>query len=683
MELPRSQSFVNATAASARSDPPVDVAPDVARARFATSPLQGPVIVVGGGPSGLRAAQELARREIPVILFNAERWQPYNRLKLTPFLAGEVQIGVVYQPNLFPAGARVTQYTGQTIVAIDRANKLVVNQLGRRWQYSKLVLGLGSHPYIPPIPGRELSGVYRFRNFDDVERLVARSMRSRRTVVIGGGLLGLEAARGIAFRKVETIVVEHESHLMARQLDHAAGQMLEEQILAMGIDVRTGCSVKSIAGETRVDGIVLSTGEKIDCDNVIICTGIRSNIALARDSGIAIGHGIRVNDAMQTSDPDIYAVGECAEHDGHIYGLVAPGLEQAAVAAGHLAGEAVSYRGSVPTTKLKIIGTDVFSMGDIEQVDQRSDVQSVVWQQPGHANYRRLVLQRGRLIGAMAVGEWPEVARVQQAVRDRAFVPPWQLWRMRRTGRLYPVSKPKSAAQWPAAAIVCNCTGVTRGQLGDAMRLGASSTELLMRETNASTVCGTCRPLLHEILGLQAKRDPVYGARTIAATSLIGALIVLAAVLLPAWSYAPSFERGVGIEQLWIDGFWKQVSGFTLVGLSALVAFLSVRKRVGFKWLGDYRFWRIVHTTVGAALLAILFLHTGFSLGQNLNRWLMVTFLAVAAVGSITGVITAREHAVFAGGRASPRVAFVWLHILACWPLPVLLLLHVVTVYAY
>lgn len=656
---------------------------DAASAAAARSPFERPVIVVGGGPSGLRMAQELVRRQIPVIQFNAERWRPYNRLKLTPFLAGEVQLGVVYQPNLFPDGAHLTQYTGQTVVAIDRQAKTVENQLGRRWQYSKLVLCLGSHAHIPPIPGRDLTGVYRFRNFDDVELLVARSIRSRRTVVIGGGLLGLEAARGVALRGVDTIVVEHDTHLMPRQLDRAAGAVLEEQILAMGLDVRTGRAVKAIEGATRVERVALANGESIACDTVIICTGVRANIDLARNAGIAVGHGIAVNDAMQTIDPDIYAVGECAEHDGKIYGLVAPGLEQAAVAAAHLSGEAIRYRGSVPTTKLKIVGTDVFSMGEIEQIDQRLDLTTSIWRDPDHGLYRRLVLRRGRLVGAIAVGDWPEVNRIQQGVRDRTIAWPWQRWRFRRTGRLYQVSEPKSAAAWPSAATVCNCTGVTRGQLGEAIRLGANTVELLMRETNASTVCGTCRPLLHEILGRISAQDPVFGARAIAVTSLLAALLALAALLLPSWPYSRSIEAGEGLDRFWLDDTWKQISGFTLLGLAAAIAFLSVRKRIKWRRLGDYRFWRIAHTVTGVAALCALFMHTGFNLGQNLNRWLMVTFLAVAIGGGLTGLVTAGDHTVKSMGMRSPRNALVWVHILTFWPMPVLLLLHVVTVYAY
>jgi nitrite reductase (NADH) large subunit len=662
---------------------PSDGAPLVADAMGSRADVAAPVIVVGGGPSGLRVAQEVARRGLPVILFNAERWQPYNRLKLTPFLAGEVQIGKVYQQNQFQPGANVIRYDGQTIVVIDAAAKTVTNQFGRTWHYSKLVLCLGSHPHVPPIPGRDLNGVYRFRNFDDVEQLVARAMRSRCAVVIGGGLLGLEAARGMALRKVDTVVVEHEGHLMARQLDRAGGRILKEQIRRMGLDVRTGCSVKSIAGADRVERVLLSTGETVGCDTVIICTGIRSNIDLARDAGIAVGRGITVNDAMQTSQLDIYAVGECAEHDGNVYGLVAPGLEQAAIAAAHLAGEAASYRGSVPATKLKAVGTDVFSMGDVEQLDQRLDARTAVWGDPAKGLYRRLVVRNFRLAGAIGVGEWPEVNRIQQAIRDRAWLLPWQAWRFRRTGRLFPEGKPVSVTLWPAAATVCNCTGVTRGQLGEAIAHGAVTVEALMRETSASTVCGTCRPLLQELVGGKVAHEPVFGARLIAVLSLIAAVVALGAWFLPAWPISPSVEAGIGLDRLWLDGTTKQITGYSLLALSVVIAFLSVRKKIKARWLGGYKFWRVAHTLIGLAALAALFFHTGFSLGSNLNRWLMVTFLVVAIAGSLTGIATAREHAVLANGGASRRALFTWLHILAFWPLPVLLLLHIVTVYAY
>jgi len=678
MGLPRAQDFV-ASIVPLGADEPASAM--FLRANAAEDVT--PVVVVGGGPSGLRAAYELAKRSIPVVLFNAERWRPYNRVKLTPFLAGEVQIGRVYQGNVFPAGADITQYDNQAVVAIDRTAHTVENQFGRRWRYSKLVLCLGSRPHIPPIPGRELSGVYRFRNFDDVEKLVARTMRSRRTVVIGGGLLGLEAARGMSLRKVKTIIVEHEPHLMARQLDHEGGLALGAAIERMGLDVRTGCSVKSIAGEGRVERILLSTGEPIPCDTVIICTGIRSNIELAADAGIAVGRGITVNDAMQTSDPDIYAVGECAEHDGNVYGLVAPGLEQAAVAAAHAAGERTVYRGSVPTTKLKVVGTDVFSMGDVEQLEQRTDVRTAAWRDPATESYRRLVVRRRRLVGALGVGAWDDVNRIQQAVHDRALVWPWQVLRFRRTGRL---QRPRTSAPvglWPAAATVCNCTGVTRGQLGEAIRLGAGTIEALMQETSASTVCGTCRPLLHDLLGAKPVHEPMFGARTILAMSLLASLAALAAVLLPAWPFSSSVQARFALDQFWISGVWKQVTGFTLVALSLLIAFLSVRKRIGWKWLGSFNWWRLAHVGLGAAALAVLFMHTGFNLGNNLNRWLMLTFLAIAVAGSITGVVASREHAVLARGKASPRRAVTWIHILAFWPLPLLLVLHILTVYAY
>ena len=662
---------------------PVDRARDPDALSHKPESERDPVIVVGGGPSGLRAAQEVLRRGHSVILFNAERWRPYNRLKLTPFFAGEIQIGRVYQEGVFSDDSPIIQYRGQTIVRIDRAEKTVQNQFGRRFRYSKLILCLGSHPHIPPIPGFKLDGVLRFRNFDDVEILIARSMRSRCTAIIGGGLLGLEAARGLLMRGVRTVLVEHEPHLMPRQLDRAGGQLLCDAVTRLGLQVRTGCAVRGLEGHWRVERIVLSNGEIIPCDSVVMCTGIRANIDVARNAGLTVGHGIVVSDTMQTTDPHIYSAGECAEHDGHIYGLVAPGLEQAAIAAAHIAGEKASYKGSSPTTKLKVVGTDVFSMGDVEQLDQRTDVRTIVWSDTEKDLYRRLVVRRNRIVGALAVGEWPELGRMQQAVRDRTLLMPWDSLRFKRSGTLFKTAPTTSVTLWPDAATVCNCTGVTRGQLGGAIGGGACTLDTLMRETSASTVCGSCRPLLQELLGAPAKHDPVFGSRAIAAGSVLALLAGCAALLLPAWPYSPSVEAGIGVDALWLDGTVKQITGFTLLTLSALIAFLSIRKRFNLKWIGSYRFWRVAHVLIGTAALAALFAHTGFNLGNNLNRWLMTAFLAVAVIGSATGIVTAREHVVLARGGHSLRAALTWLHIIAFWPLPVLLLLHIVTVYAY
>jgi nitrite reductase (NADH) large subunit len=322
-------------------------------------------------------------------------------------------------------------------------------------------------------------------------------------------------------------------------------------------------------------------------------------------------------------------------------------------------------------------------MGDIEQIDQRTDLRSIAWRSQDGAAYRRLAVRSWRLVGALGVGDWQDVSLIQQAVRDRTLVLPWHGRRFARTGRLYPQRKPMSVAQWPAAATVCNCTGVTRGQLGSAISNGARDLGALMRETSASSVCGSCRPLLQELIGERAEHRPVFGARAISVSSIVAAIVALIAVFLPAWPYSTSVDASLRLDLLWISGIWKQVTGFTLLGLAAIVAFLSIRKRIGFAWLGNYNWWRLVHAALGAATLAVLFIHTGFNLGNNLNRWLMVTFLLVAFSGSITGVITAREHKVLASGKPSRRSAMTWIHIAVLWPLPLLLALHVMTVYAY
>jgi NAD(P)H-nitrite reductase large subunit len=658
-------------------DLPVDASAD---ADVATT---DPVIVIGGGPSGIRVCQELARRGLDAIVFNAERWLPYNRVKLTPLLSGDVQLGQVSQPLTFPGPGRVTLYSDHSIVDIDRLEKTITSRFGRVWPYSRLIFCTGSRAHVPPIPGKELAGVFTFRNFDDVEKLIARSLRARRALVIGGGLLGLEAARGMAGRGTETWVVEHERHLMARQLDERAGALLARDIAALGITVRTGKSVARITGNERVEAVELSDGERVPCDTVILCTGIRANVELARDIGLAVGRGIKVSASLQTSDPDIYAVGECAEFEDHVYGLVGPGFEQALTAAAHIAGQAASYAGSVPATKLKVVGTDVFSMGDVEQLEQRSDVDWLSFEDAGGKAYRKLVIRRGRMVGAVAIGDWPEINRLQEALRARVRLWPWQRLRFALTGNVWAKHKPASVREWPQAATVCNCTGVTRGQIGDAIALGCSSVADVKRDTGASTVCGSCGPLINELLGAAPERKPTRAFKPILAASAAAATLALLTLLLPMWPTARHIQARSLVDLLWLDGTWKQVSGYSLLAFSIVAGLLSIRKRAVRLW--DFVTWRVVHMLVGAGTLLVLFLHTGFRLGSNLNQWLMISFLGVAFAGAAAGLATALEHRLFAtsGEAARARTLSFWLHLLALWPLPLLLSAHVLSVYFY
>lgn len=646
---------------------------------------QAPVIVVGGGPAGIRSAQELAKLGCKTVLFNAERWKPYNRVKLTPLLSGDVQLGQVSQPLDFPGPGSVSLYTDTRIAAIDREAKTVTTSRGRIFPYSKLILCTGSRAFIPPIPGIELDGVFTFRDFDDVEKLVARSVRSRRCVVIGGGLLGLEAARGMMDRGVETWVVEHEMHLMARQLDAKGGELLHKAIESMGLNVLTGTRVAKVSGDTRVERIELAGREPIDCDTVIVCTGIRSNIEMARDSGLAVGRGIKVDATLQTTDPDIYAVGECAEFEGNVYGLVGPGFEQAVTAVKHMTGARASYKGSVPATKLKIVGTDVFSMGDVEQLDQRNDVTTLSFQNEDGSIYRRLVLKRGRLIGAVALGDWSEFSRLQEAIKARALILPWQQSRFRKSGVVWPVQEPKSAKDWPRAATVCNCTGVTRGQIGDCIALGANTLEDVSRETGASTVCGSCKVHIGELLAAPPPREAIWGWKSLTGFSVAAMLGALFILFLPIWPTAQNIsERGFA-DILFLDGIAKQITGYTLLAISVLAAILSLRKRISWLRLGAFGGWRMFHIVIGTLGLVALFAHTGFRLGSNLNYWLMLTFLGLGAAGAIAGLASALEHRVFSTPQAAARLrsASFWVHLIAFWPLPLLLAIHILSVYFY
>ncbi|MGB0682545.1 MAG: FAD-dependent oxidoreductase [Magnetovibrionaceae bacterium] len=653
-------------------------------------PERAAVLVIGAGPGGLRVAQELAKAGERVVLLNGERYDPYNRVKLTPLLTGDVQVGQIIMPPQVNGPGLVERYDSTLAEAIDLEHRLVLSSSGRIFGYEKLVLALGSWAFLPGIPGITLSGVFAFRNAADVEALIARSFTSRHVVVIGGGLLGLEAARAMAARGAKVTVVEHEDRLMPRQLDRTAGQLLQATMAEYGIACRTGTRVDTIEGMGRVERVVLAGDEVMDCDTVIVCAGVRPHKDLALKAGLHVGRGIRVNERMQTSDSHVFAIGECAELNGSIPGLIGPVLEQADCVVSTLKGEAKEYSGSVPTTKLKVVGAHVFSMGEVETLAAQPGIRILTWTDgTGQGLYRKLFLDRGRLKGAIGMGEWPEAMRLQQVILEGKRIGLLSEHRFRKNGCLWPERAETGVAALPEGAIICNCTGVTKGRLESAVQWGARDLDDIRANTGANTVCGACAPAIEELLGKGPDQaQPVAFWKWLIGCSVVAAVLALVTLGAPRIPLSDSFGQSALFEMLWFDSFVKEITGYGLLAITTAAALLGLRKRIPFlRKLGSYDGWRLVHLLIGGAAGVGLFLHTGFRLGSNLNATLMVSFLIMLVLGAIAGFATGGDHELRRQGLGSntepPRKLPTWAHILAFWPVPVLLAAHILTVYSF
>jgi nitrite reductase (NADH) large subunit len=648
------------------------------------APGQLPVVVIGAGPVGVRVAQELHRRapRTPVVIYGDEACEPYNRVRLSSYLGGELNWQALTRDLRLPETANLQTRFGCAVTGIDRGTSRVVDAFGAWQPYSRLVLATGSRPVVPEIQGVNLPGVYTLRDASDAQKLAARRVRSRRIVVLGGGLLGLEAARAMQRFHTEVCVIEHYDRLMARQLDHAGAQRLQECVAALGIEIVLADSVRRVLGDTAVTGVQLRSGRTIACDTLLVAAGVRPNIELALKEGLVVGRGVRVDDEMRTSDPHIYAVGECAEHRERTYGIVAPGFEQAAVAANSIQGGTSRYRGSILATRLKVLDLPVFSMGPVGPDERPEFRREVTYADAGC--YRKLVVRRGRLAGAIAIGDCPQLGRLQEAVIRERNVWPWQLWRFRRTGELWPAEEVASVLAWPANVAVCNCTGVTRGQLGAALASGCASAEALAAATGASTVCGSCRPLLVELAGGGAAApEPARAWGPLLGLAVFALVAALALFLAPSTPYAQTVDVAWQWDMLWRDNFWKQVSGYTLLALTAVSLLMSLRKRWPRFSFGDFPLWRIAHTALGAVTLAALLVHTGGRLGSQLNLMLMSLFLALLLAGSLAGGVIALEHRLSPANGRRLRASWTWTHILLAWPIPALLIFHVLKTYYF
>jgi nitrite reductase (NADH) large subunit len=366
------------------------------------------LVVVGNGMAGMRTVEELLTRapdRYDITVFGAEPHVNYDRILLSAVLAGEKALDqIVIHPREWYATHRITLHDGDPVIAIDRAKRVVTAQSGREAPYDRLLLATGSRPIVPPLPGLNLDGVGVFRTIADVETMIDAAARYRRAIVIGGGLLGLEAANGLLKRGMSVAVIHLMDLLMERQLDPEASLLLQAELHERGLTFLTKGEAEEILGETRATGIRLADGRVVPGELVVIAIGIRPNVDLARAAGLTINRGIEVGDDLRTSDPRIFAVGECLEHRGKTYGLVAPLWDMAKVCADHLAGDASTvsdYNGTITATRLKVTGIDVFSAGEFHA---DGDSEEIVFRDPARNSYRRLVVRDDRLVGAVLYG---------------------------------------------------------------------------------------------------------------------------------------------------------------------------------------------------------------------------------------------------------------------------------------
>ncbi|MEA2873488.1 MAG: nitrite reductase large subunit [Hyphomicrobiales bacterium] len=387
--------------------------------------MSEPLVIIGNGMAAARFADELSSRALgryAVAVVGAEPRLAYNRVLLSSVLAGEVASSdIELKPHRWWRDRGITLRYGCGATAVDTKTRSVTLADGASLEFSKLVFATGSQPIKPPIPGMALPGVITFRDIGDIHTIWHRAGAGDRVVVIGGGLLGLEAAYGLAKAGARVTVLHLMDRLMERQLDPPAAAMLRRAVEAMGVEIVLKADTAEISGKDRVDGVVLKDGRTIEADAVVVAIGIRPSADLARDAGIAINRGIVVDDALETDVPGIHAIGECAEHRGTCYGLVEPAHEQARVLSERLAGRDTHYRGSVLATNLKVSGVNVFSAGDFLG-DEGTD--EIVLSDLGLGVYKKLVIAGGRLTGAVLFGDTADGLWYLDLIRSGASIEP-------------------------------------------------------------------------------------------------------------------------------------------------------------------------------------------------------------------------------------------------------------------
>jgi nitrite reductase (NADH) large subunit len=457
------------------------------------------LVVIGNGMAGVACVEHILKRspDFEITIFGDETHVNYNRILLSMVLAGEKSADEIVLNDIeWYRSNNIRARLGVRISQIDRQARTVLDEEGESTPYDKLILATGSSAFIPPIPGVDKANVHVFRTLDDTQALLAKARKGLKTVVIGGGLLGLEAARGLQVRGCDVTVIHLMDSLMERQLDATGGEYLKRRIEGLGIRVMLPRQTAALFGNGHVDGVRFASGEEVEAELVVIAAGIKPNAALGRKAGLEVNRGIVVNDFMETSDPDILAVGECTEHRGQTFGLVAPLFDQARVLAATVTGNrGPVFAAAAPAAKLKIMGVDMFSAGSIDE--KAPGVEAIRYEDPALGAYKKLLIKDNRLIGMILVGDIEDEQIYMDWMRSGTDLAP-----MRRQ-LLFPPTKDLGleVADMPDSETICGCNGVRKGEIIEAIhKHGISTLGQLKQRTKAATSCGSCTGLCEKLL---------------------------------------------------------------------------------------------------------------------------------------------------------------------------------------
>ena len=479
------------------------------------------LVVVGNGMAGVRAVEEVLARGgaemFDITIFGAEDYGNYNRILLSNILSGMQDSSEIYiNPVNWYAENGITLHLGAPVAEIDRASRRVRSENGVTASYDVLLIATGSRALIPPIPGMHRAsgqlkdGIFAFRTIDDCDGIIAAARHSKRAAVIGGGLLGLEAARGLLTHGCEVHLVHLAKHLMDAQLDGQAGAMLCKAMQKMGITIHLEKSTTQVIGDERITGLAFKDGSALECDMMVVAAGIRPNAEIGRSAGLTVERAIVVDNHMRSvDDMNIYVVGECAQHRGKVYGLVAPLWDQAKVFADHVTGANLkaAYHGSKLATKLKVMGIELASMGITEPQEAQDEV--VQFSEAHRGVYKKLIVRDGRLVGGILLGDISKAAYLMQAFDRDSPLPDERL------SMLFDLGTPAQKVtldEMPEESQVCNCNGVTKAAIGACVAGGKRTPKAVMAATRAGMGCGSCKGLVAEIVtwccGGDVEEDP-------------------------------------------------------------------------------------------------------------------------------------------------------------------------------